>query len=493
MKASAEWAKGNAAVAPFASKPLGEKRRLMRLLEFGSPALERFLQFLARPGGDYGKAVGDAVGKIIAQVRRGGDRALISLTRRFDRIKLERDRIRVRSEEIQTAHAALPSAERRALELAARRIASFHRRTIARPFSYRDGAGMRLGQLVQPLQRVGIYVPGGTGAYPSSVLMNTIPARVAGVREIVMVSPASKDGDRPGVLAAAAIAGVNEIYRLGGAHAIAALAYGTETIRPVDKIVGPGNAYVQTAKRMVYGTVDIDKMAGPSEVLVIADDRANPEWLAADLIAQAEHGSGDEVAILLTTSHHLAHKVRVAVEMALSDLPEAATVRQTLQKRGAVIVLPGLKEAFEVANRIAPEHLELDIADAARWLPKISAAGAVFVGSMSPTPLGDYLAGPSHVLPTGGSARFASPLGAYDFVKRTSIIIASASAVEELGPDVARLARMEGFEGHARAMELRLKHKDPTGARRGAGCNMDRNAGANKNGRSRQTRRNRVR
>ena len=455
---------------------------MLRLLEFGSPALERFLELLAGRRGDNDNIVNNIVAKIIAQVQRGGDRALISLTRRFDGIKLERDRIRVRREEIQSARDALSSADRRALELAARRIAEFHQRTLARPFSYRDTVGMRLGQFVRPLERVGIYVPGGTGAYPSSVLMNAIPARVAGVREIVMVSPASENGDRPGVLAAAAIAGVNEIYRLGGAQAIAALAYGTETIRPVDKIVGPGNAYVQAAKRMVYGTVDIDKMAGPSEVLVIADDHANPEWLAADLIAQAEHGSGDEAAILLTTSVPVANQVRAAIEMALSDLPRAAAVRIALKKRGAAIVLPSLNEAFELANRIAPEHLELDIADPTRWLPKISAAGAVFVGPMSPAPLGDYLAGPNHVLPTGGSARFASPLGAYDFIKRTSIITASGAAVEKLGPEVARLARMEGFEGHARAMELRLKRK--TSAKLRMGRDLHENDAVNKDGTS---------
>jgi histidinol dehydrogenase len=435
-------------------------RRLMQSLAYGSSALERFLEFLARPRGDQRDHVDDIVAKIIAQVRRGGDRALLSLTRRFDGIKLERNRIQVSSEEIQAARDALAPAERRALELAARRIAEFHRRTLERPFSYRDGSGMRLGQLIRPLERVGIYVPGGTGAYPSSVLMNAIPARVAGVPEIVMVSPASKAGDRPGVLAAAAIAGVGEIYRVGGAQAIAALAYGTETIRPVDKIVGPGNAYVQAAKRMVYGTVDIDKMAGPSEVLVIADDHANSEWLAADLIAQAEHGSGDESAILLTPSARLANRVRTAVEVALSDLPRAAAARVALRRRGAAIIVPSLNEAFELANRIAPEHLELDVANPTRWLLKISAAGAVFVGPMSPAPLGDYLAGPNHVLPTGGSARFASPLGAYDFLKRTSIIVGSRAAAEKLGPDVARLARMEGFEGHARAMELRLTRKN---------------------------------
>jgi histidinol dehydrogenase len=438
----------------------------MRLFEYGSPGLERFLQFLARGNGDSRNAADDAAAKIIDQVRRGGDRALLNLTRRFDRIKLEPRQLRVSPKDLQSARDALPSGDLRALEVAARRIAKFHQRTLERSFSYRDKTGMRLGQLVRPLERVGIYVPGGLAAYPSSVLMNAIPARVAGVREIVMVSPVSTEGDRPGVLAAAAVAGVSEIYRLGGAQAIAALAFGTETIRRVDKIVGPGNAYVQAAKRIVYGTVDIDKMAGPSEVLVIADDRANPQWVAADLIAQAEHGSGDEAAILLTPSAALANGVRAAVESALIDLPRAAAVRLALKKRGAVIVVPSFETAFELANRIAPEHLELNLADPRKWLARISAAGAVFLGEMSPAPLGDYLAGPNHVLPTGGSARFASPLGAYDFLKRTSIIVGSRAAAEKLGPDVARLARMEGFEAHARAMELRLKRKVATNRKR---------------------------
>jgi histidinol dehydrogenase len=287
-------------------------------------------------------------------------------------------------------------------------------------------------------------------------LMNAIPARVAGVREIVMVSPATKDGDRSVALAAAAIAGVDEVYRIGGAQAIAALAYGTASIRPVDKVVGPGNAWVQAAKRMVYGVIDIDKMAGPSEVLVVADAQAHPEWVTADLIAQAEHGSGDESAVLVTPSRPLALAVVAAIDRALTDLPRAAAVARVLAKRGAAVVVRNLEEAFALANRIAPEHLELDIANPARWLKHVTAAGAVFVGARSPAPLGDYLAGPNHVLPTGGSARFASPLGAYDFLKRTSIIEASAGALKALGPAVARLARMEGFEGHARAMELRL-------------------------------------
>jgi histidinol dehydrogenase len=314
---------------------------------------------------------------------------------------------------------------------------------------------MRLGQLVTPLRRVGIYVPGGLGAYPSSVLMNAIPAKVAGVAEVVMVSPPSAEGERAAVLAAAEIAGVDEFYRVGGAQGVAALAYGTDTIAPVDKIVGPGNAFVQAAKRMVYGVTDIDKMAGPSEVLVIADDSANAGWIAADLIAQAEHGSGDEAAILLTPSSKIAADVADAVERALKNLPRARQVEGALANRGAMVVVRNLDEAFALANEIAPEHLELDLRNAARWLPRVKAAGAVFLGALTPAPLGDYLAGPNHVLPTGGAARFASPLGAYDFLKRTSIIEASNGAVAALGPTVAHLARMEGFEGHARAMELR--------------------------------------
>jgi histidinol dehydrogenase len=427
----------------------------VKLLRSGTREFQRFLDTLLERRRSDGTGVDAAVSAIIARVRRQGDRALLDLTARFDGVRLGRNRLRVTPDELCAALQNLKSAERRALDLAARRIRDFHRRTMEKSFSYRDGTGMRLGQFVTPLDRIGIYVPGGQGAYSSSVLMNAIPARVAGVREIVMVSPPSPEGEREAVLAAAAIAEVDEFYRVGGAQAIAALAYGTETIRPVDKIVGPGNAYVQTAKRMVYGAADIDKMAGPSEVLVIADARAHPEWIAADLIAQAEHGSGDESAILLTPSVRIAERVAAALRRSLADLPRAAAVRRALGRRGAVVVVGNLAEAFDLANRIAPEHLELDIEEPARWLSRVKAAGAVFLGGLTPAPLGDYLAGPNHVLPTGGAARFASPLGAYDFLKRTSIIQASAGALRRLAPVVARLARMEGFEGHARAVELR--------------------------------------
>jgi histidinol dehydrogenase len=427
-----------------------------RVLKSRSNEFRKFLgAILARRGGRDDAAVESAVSRIIADVREHGDRALIDLTGKFDGVKLTTSTLRVKPAECRSALNRIVVEDRRALELAARRIADFHRRTMEKSFVYRDRAGMRLGQIVQPLRRVGIYVPGGVGAYPSSVLMNAIPAKVAGVAEIVMVSPPSAEGECLAVLAAAEIAGVHEFYRVGGAHAVAALAYGTATIARVDKIVGPGNAYVQAAKRLVYGVTDIDKMAGPSEVLVIADDSANPVWVAADLVAQAEHGSGDESAMLLTTSAKLANQVADAVEQALSTLPRAHQVETALAKCGAMVIVNDLSEAFDLSNQIAPEHLELNLRNAGRWLPRVKNAGSVFLGGLTPSPLGDYLAGPNHVLPTGGAARFASPLGAYDFLKRTSIIEASRGAIAALGPTVAHLARMEGFEGHARAVELR--------------------------------------
>ncbi len=439
----------------------------MRLIPVrsSSPEFRRVLDLLlARPAG-MDDRVERAAREILSDVRTRGDRALVDLTARFDGVRLSAAALHVSPRELTAARKRIPPAERRALELAARRIREFHQHTLDASFVYRDRLGMKLGQIVTPLERVGIYVPGGRGAYPSTVLMNAIPARVAGVKEIAMVSPPARGGDNAGVLAAASIAGVDEVYRVGGAQAIAALAFGTSSIRRVDKIVGPGNAYVQAAKRMVYGVVDIDKVAGPSEVMVIADDSGRAEWVAADLIAQAEHGSGDEAAILLTTSQRLAAQVADAIEDHLSDLPRADAVRQALSRRGALVVVRDLAEAFELANRIAPEHLELVIRDTERWIPRVRAAGAVFIGAMSPAPLGDYIAGPNHVLPTGGAARFASPLGAYDFLKRTSIIQATQAAMRKLGPDAARLARMEGFEGHARAIELRLGAPNGRGGR----------------------------
>ncbi len=421
-----------------------------------TPAFKQWLADLLAHRSALGDGVEGAVASIIEAVRERGDQALIELTERYDHATLTKSSLRVSPKEISRALDTLPRDERKALETAARRIRDFHRRTVEKSFSYRDQFGMRLGQTVQPLARVGIYVPGGAAAYPSTVLMNAIPARVAGVKEIVMTCPAADDVHPKVVLAAAAIAGIDELYRVGGAQAVAALAYGTETIRAVDKIVGPGNAYVQTAKRMVYGVVDIDKTAGPSEVLIIADDSAEPSWVAADLIAQAEHGSGGESAIVLTTSRTTAMNVAQALETALLDLPRAEAVKAVLERRGAVVLVKSLSEACEIANQIAPEHLEIEVRKPEQLLKSVRVAGAIFLGPLSPAPLGDYLAGPNHILPTGGAARFASPLGAYDFVRRTSIIQATPAAVATLGPVVAQLARMEGFEGHARAIERRL-------------------------------------
>jgi histidinol dehydrogenase len=427
----------------------------VRVLKASSVEARRFIDMLTRRRDADDVGVDAAVAKIIADVRARGDRALCDLTAKFDRVKISPDSMRVTPGELQSALNQLPVADRAALELAATRIRDFHRHTVEKPFLFRDRTGMRLGQMVRPIERVGIYVPGGAGAYPSTVLMNAIPARIAGVGSIVMVSPPSRASDRASVMAAAAIAGVDEYYRVGGAQAVAALAYGTETITSVDKIVGPGNAYVQAAKRMVYGVVDIDKMAGPSEVVVIADSSAKPAWVAADLIAQAEHGSGDESAVLITDSAELARAAAEAIESATRALPRAKPIEAALSRRGAIIIVDEIGDAFDIANRIAPEHLELNLRNASKWLSRVTAAGAVFIGPLSPAPIGDYIAGPNHVLPTGGAARFASPLGAYDFQKRTSIIEASPAAVAHLGATVAQLARMEGFEGHARAMELR--------------------------------------
>jgi len=404
--------------------------------------------------------------RIVDAVRRRGDRAVIELTRRFDGVALTPARLRVSDAEIRAAVRAVAPPALRALRLASRRIAAFHRRQRVSSWSYRDAVGLQLGQRITPLDRVGVYVPGGHASYPSSVLMNAVPARVAGVREVIMVSPAGPAGFNPAVLAAAAIAGVDAVYRIGGAQAVAALAYGTKTIPAVDKIVGPGNAYVQAAKKIVYGTVDIDKIAGPSEVLVIADSSANAAHVAADLLAQAEHGSGDECAVLLTPSRTVALAVQAEIERQLRALPRRGDIARVLRRRGALVVVRNLAEAMTVADEVAPEHLELMVRDPQRWAPRIRNAGALFLGAFAPAPLGDYLAGPNHVLPTGGTARFFSPLGVYDFVKRTSVVSATEAGLRRLAPAIERLAALEGYEAHAAAVRCRLPA--PTKRRRRA-------------------------
>jgi histidinol dehydrogenase len=384
---------------------------------------------------------------------------VIEYTRRFDGVALTPRSLQVSAREMRAAAAALPPPVRAALRLAARRIRAFHVRQRQASWRYRDAEGLVLGQRITPLRRVGVYVPGGHAAYPSSVLMNVVPARVAGVAEVVMVSPAGRDGYAPAVLAAAHIAGVTALYRIGGAQAVAALAYGTDSIGRVDKIVGPGNAYVQAAKRLVYGQVDIDSTAGPSEVLVIADATASPAYVAADLLAQAEHGSGDECALLLTPSTRIAAAVQAEIARQLPALPRRRAIAGVLKKRSALVVVRDLNEAVELAEQVAPEHLELLVRNPERLTKRLRNAGAIFQGPFAPAPLGDYLAGPNHVLPTGGTARFFSPLGTYHFVKRTSVIGASAAALRRLGPAVETLAELEGYQAHAAAIRMRYEER----------------------------------
>ncbi|HEY3188401.1 MAG TPA: histidinol dehydrogenase, partial [Solirubrobacteraceae bacterium] len=383
----------------------------------GSAAARRRLARLAARGGLADARVEPQVRRIIATVRRGGDRALLALTRRLDGVRLSRRTLRVPAEAMAFAYREQPAAVRRDLLLAARRIRAFHLRQRERSWSFRDAAGARLGQRIEPLERVGVYVPGGRALYPSTVLMTVIPARVAGVREVIAVSP----GAAPIILAACHVAGVDRLFRLGGAQAIAALAYGTETVPRVDKIVGPGNVWVATAKRACYGQVDIDQIAGPSEVLIVADGSADPELVAADMLAQAEHDP-QAAAVCLTSDTNLARRVAVALDRQLALLPRRRIAARALASFGAIVVVPSVADAIALANRLAPEHLELAVRAPRRWVASVRHAGAVFVGQDAPEAFGDYLAGPNHVLPTGGTARFGSPLGVYDFVKRTSVI-----------------------------------------------------------------------
>lgn len=426
----------------------------IRVVKTSEPAFKSFMaRILERRGSREGK-VEKKVAAILRAVQRTGDRALMHYTKLFDGVRLTRSAMEVKPGEIERAMAKIPTKDLQALRLAAKRIAAFHRRQLQKSWQYRDPIGMLLGQRITPLERVGLYVPGGKASYPSTVLMNAIPAKVAGVREVIMASPLGKDATI--ILAAAKIAGVNRIFRVGGAQAIAALAFGTVTIPKVDKIVGPGNIFVATAKRLVFGEVNIDSIAGPSEILLLADDSADPEYVAADLLSQAEH---DELAAALcvTVSMSTALKIQGATEEQLRRTKRQAITFKSLEKYGAIIVADGTAEAFQLANTIAPEHVELIVRQPERWAGSIRNAGAMFLGPYSTPPLGDYLAGPNHVLPTGGSARFFSPLGTYDFLKRTTIIKAEKKALRALAPKIMRLARLEGLDDHARAVEARFK------------------------------------
>ena len=402
--------------------------------------------------------VNASVAAIVADVRARGDTALVELSQRFDRVDLGRLGLRVTSAEIDAAVAAADPEVVAALGTAHDRILVAHQRQKPEAeVRWRDAAGAELGHRWTAVESVGLYVPGGLASYPSSVLMNAVPAKVAGVERIVMVVPAPGGEINPLVLAAARLAGVDEIYRVGGAQAVAALAYGTETIVPVAKIVGPGNAYVAAAKRQVYGTVGIDSIAGPSEVLIIADRDNEPEWLAADLLAQAEHDTAAQ-SILMTDDEDLARSVEAAVHRQLAELPKAAIAGESWRTFGAIILLRSLDEAPPLADRIAAEHVEIATADPEALARRIRNAGAIFLGKLTPEVIGDYVAGSNHVLPTARSARFSSGLGVLDFMKRTSLLSLDAKALATLGPTAMTLARAEGLEAHRRSVEIRLRN-----------------------------------
>ena len=433
----------------------------IRRLSSAAPDFMSTLDTLLAFEGSTDAAIEVAVGEILRAVRSQGDAAVVDFTRRFDHLDVaDMSALELPKAELEAALAGLPAEQRAALEAAAARVRSYHERQVQESWRYNDESegmqGTRLGQKVTPLDRVGLYVPGGRASYPSSVLMNAIPAKVAGVGELIMVVPTPRGEKNPLVLAAAAITGVDRVFTIGGAQAVAALAYGTATIPQVDKIVGPGNAYVAAAKRRVFGTVGIDMVAGPSEVLIISDGSGNPDWVAMDLFAQAEH---DEMAqsILLCPDVAFLDAVAASIDKLLPTMPRAATIRTSLDKRGALIRVRDLDEACEIANQIAPEHLELAVEDADPLVAKIRHAGAIFVGHWSVEALGDYCAGPNHVLPTSRSARFSSPLGVYDFQKRSSVIRMSKAGAQRLGKTASILAHGEGLQAHARSAELRVE------------------------------------
>jgi len=402
--------------------------------------------------------VEEAARAIIAEVAARGDAALLDFTRRFDRVDVAAHDLRVAPAERDEAASRCDVGARDALAFARDRIEAYHRRQVPRDERYTDALGVELGHRWTAIAAVGLYVPGGTAAYPSSVLMNAVPAKVAGVPRIVMAVPAPDGKLNPLVLAAAKLAGVDEIYRIGGAQAVAALAYGTATIKPVDKIVGPGNAYVAAAKRLVFGRTGIDMIAGPSEVLILADGGANPDWIAADLLAQAEH-DGAAQAILVTDDAALAGAVEAAVEAALATLPRAAVARASWQTFGAVILVGALADAVPLVDALAPEHLQIVAAQDENLALRIRNAGAIFLGAHTPEAIGDYVAGSNHVLPTARSARFSSGLGVLDFMKRTSILKCGPDALARLAPAAIALAEAEGLAGHARSVAIRLNRR----------------------------------
>jgi histidinol dehydrogenase len=424
-------------------------------LDSAAPEFESRFTDLLGAKREQSRDVNDTVAGIIADVRNRGDVAVAELTNRFDRAGVTPTTLRFSADEIATAAATVPDHVRAALQTAHDRIRAHHEKQKPEDQVYTDALGVTLGSRWTPVDAVGIYVPGGLASYPSSVLMNAVPARVAGVGRIAMVVPTPNGEINPAILAAAEIAGITEIYRIGGAQAVAALAYGTASIPRVDKVTGPGNAYVATAKRQVFGQVGIDMIAGPSEVLVIADRSANPAWVAADLIAQAEHGAGAQ-SILVTTDPQLADAVAAEVERQLAVLPKGQMAREGWDELGAIITVASLEQAADLANRIASEHVELALDDPEALLPAIRHAGAIFLGHHTPEAIGDYVGGSNHVLPTARSARFASGLGVLDFMKRTSILGCTPSSLAALAEPAVTIAGVEDLDGHGRSISIRL-------------------------------------
>ena len=407
------------------------------------------------------QAIDAAVIKILAEVKAKGDRAVLAFTKQFDRLSVESvSQLEITPQEIELAYKGLSLEQKNALDIAAQRVRAYHEKQKlevgCHSWEYEEADGTRLGQKVTPLDRVGIYVPGGKAAYPSSVLMNAIPAKVAGVKEVIMVFPAPDGARNPLVLAAAYLSGVDRVFTIGGAQAVAALAFGTNTIPSVDKIVGPGNAYVAAAKRRVFGTVGIDMIAGPSEILVLCDGLSNPDWVAMDLFSQAEH---DELAqsILLCPDEEFIEAVQASINSLLPEMPRKNVIEASLTNRALLIKVKDMTEACEIANAIAAEHLEICAAEPRQWAQLIRHAGAIFMGNYTSESLGDYCAGPNHVLPTARTARFSSPLGVYDFIKRSSMIEVSEAGAQTLGAVASTLAHGEGLQAHARAAEMRLK------------------------------------
>lgn len=430
----------------------------MKIIRYDDPDFEATISSLETRGESVPEGVMEAVFEIVSEVRRRGDDAVNEYTRRFDNLDLGKTGMELDPGELERALNTIPVGDREIIEVAAEAIREFHEKQLEETWIYEPRPGIRLGQKVTPIGRVGLYVPGGTAAYPSSVLMNAIPARVAGVRQVIMVVPTPGGQVNATVLAAAAIAGVDRVFTIGGAQAVAALAYGTRTVPRVDKIVGPGNIYVAMAKKVVFGDVDIDMVAGPSEILVLADATANPAFAAADLLSQAEH---DPLAypILVTDDEDILNRTAEETRRQLALLPRHDIARESLDARGHMILTADMGQAISVVNRIAVEHLELMVEDPEETLESIENAGAIFLGLYTAEALGDYMAGPNHVLPTGGTARFFSPLGVYDFIKRSSIIRFDHEALAEKAGMVARFARLEGLEAHARAVDLRVNEE----------------------------------